>query len=215
MNERKFLPAFSHLSEKFLCRKNTTLGVKHSFIIHWCCGIILVLHKPGKQIYFIKNDRMKKGIFALLVFATGYAVSAQEVIMQKQTTSGTYNAYSIPEQIRMEYQLNYGDPVLATWHPRDAMWVATTKSTDNRITHVYYSTEPWYMVDVPDRSPVGFRVTLPQINNYVPEDVITSAINQYGNNIYSITQLKATGNVDTYQVGLIENGVLRTVSMDR
>jgi hypothetical protein len=157
---------------------------------------------------------MKKGIIALLVLATGYAVSAQEVIMQKQTSSGTYNAFSIPEQIRVEHHLLYGDPALATWYPMTDMWVATPTTMNNRITHVYYTTEPWYLVDVPDRSAVGFSVTLPVINTFVPEEVITSAINKYGNSIYSITQLKTTGNVESYQVGLIENGTLRTVSMD-
>ena len=158
---------------------------------------------------------MKKVIIAFLALTTCYAISAQETKVVTTTSSGTYNAYSIPEPIRVQYEIEYGDPTIATWYPMNDMWIATTRSnTNNRITHVYYGTEPWYMVEVPDRTPVGFTVTLPVINTYVPEEVITTAINKYGNSIYSITQLKTQGNAESYQVGLIENGVLRTVLMD-
>lgn len=156
---------------------------------------------------------MKKGIIALLALTTGIAVSAQDEVIMKTQSSGTYNAFSIPEPIRIRYQSVYGDPSLATWQPATDMWFATVKGTDNRIMHVYYPTEPWYLVDVPDRD-VNYRVALPVLNTYVPEDIITSALSKYGDNIYSITKLRSSSSMDTYQVTLLENGTMRMVSLE-
>ena len=152
---------------------------------------------------------MKKLIIASLFLAAAYTVSAQEVKVVKMESSGTYSGYAIPDQIKIKYHTLYGDPALATWAPMDGWWHATIMNQDNRIVHVYYPTDEWYMVDVPDRDVFAYRVALPQINTHVPESVITTAMTKHGN-IYSITQMKS----GAYQVGVIENGVLKMVTMD-
>ncbi len=155
---------------------------------------------------------MKKVIIALLLAGTGYAVGAQEYVLYTTQTTGTYNAYSIPEPIKMRYVATYGDPSLATWQPVNGWWHATYKGADNRIDHVYYTTEPWYLVPVPGRE-ASFKISLPVTNTYVPDEVINAAVNRYGANLYSITQLATSDNMNAYQVGLLENGTMRTVIM--
>lgn len=156
---------------------------------------------------------MKKLIMIFLAFTAVYAVSAQEVIVYKSQATGTYNAYSIPEPIKINFQSNYGDPTIATWHPMNGWMHATYRTTDGRITHVYYSTQPYYLVPVPDRV-VDFKISLPVTNTFVPEDVIATAINRYGGSLYSITKLMTADNQDAYQVSLLENGTMRTVIMN-
>ena len=157
---------------------------------------------------------MKKLILVLLGFAIAYTVSAQEYVVLKGQSTTSYNAYSIPEPIVIKYREIYGEPALATWTPVTGWWQATYKGgAENRITHVYYSSQPYYLVPVPDRM-VSYKVSLPVINTFVSEDVIKVAINKYGDNLYSIKKIKTTDNVDAYQVGLIENGTLHTVLMN-
>src|SRR4029078_9403155 len=94
--------------------------------------------------------QMKKLILALAVITAGYAVSAQETIVYKASSSGTYNAYSIPAPIRINYQTVYGDPSLVTWDPMDGWWYTTKATNDNRFMHLYYPTDPWYLYITPD-----------------------------------------------------------------
>lgn len=154
---------------------------------------------------------MKKLILALFALTFVYAVSAQEVVTLKDKSTGTYSAYSIPEPILVKYTEVYGDPAIATWSPLPGWWMATYKGgVENRITHVYYTTEPWYLVDVPDDRMASYKVSLPVINSFVPEAVIKEAISKHGDNLYSIRRLKAADNSATYQVTLIKDGTSST-----
>jgi hypothetical protein len=168
-----------------------------------------------KRIFInLKTINMKKLILALVAFTAVYTVSAQETVVLEGKTISSYNAYSIPEPIIIQYREVYGEPALATWQPVTGWWQATYKGgAENRITHVYYSSQPYYLVPVPDRM-VSYKVALPVINTFVSEDVIKEAIGKYGDNLYSIKKLKTTDNVDAYQVALIENGIMRTVIMN-
>lgn len=156
---------------------------------------------------------MKKLILVLTVCIAGYAVSAQETIIYRTSSTGTYNAYSVPAPIRINYQTVYGDPTLVTWESMNGWWYTTNKSTDNRIMYLYYPTDPWYLEVVPDNRDSHYSVALPVINTYVPESIITTAINNYGNSLYSITKLVNADKMESYQVGLLENGTMRTVSL--
>ncbi|HUR65127.1 MAG TPA: hypothetical protein VMZ03_02150 [Chitinophagaceae bacterium] len=157
---------------------------------------------------------MKKVILAFAAFTAVYTVSAQETVVLEGRTASSYNAYSIPEPIIVQYKEVYGEPALATWSPVTGWWQATYKGgAENRLTHVYYSTQPYYLVDVPDRV-VSYKVALPVINTFVSEDVIKEAITKYGDNLYSVKKLRTTDNADAYQVALIENGTMRTVLMN-
>ena len=156
---------------------------------------------------------MKKLILTLVLFTAVYAVSAQEVVIYKAQASGTNLAYSVPEPIKIKFQSSYGDPNIATWQPMNGWWHATYRTTDGNITHVYYNTQPYYLVPVPDRI-VDFKVALPVTNTYVPQDVIQTAINRYGGSLYSITKLMTADNQEAYQVSLLDNGGTRTVIMN-
>lgn len=157
---------------------------------------------------------MKKVILALSAFTAVYTVSAQETVVLEGKTISSYNAYSIPEPIIVKYREIYGEPAIATWTPVTGWWQATYKGgAENRITHVYYSSQPYYLVPVPDRM-VSYKVALPVINTFVAEDVIREAINKYGDNLYSIKKIKTTDNASVHQVTLIENGTMRSVLMN-
>jgi hypothetical protein len=80
---------------------------------------------------------------------------------------------------------------------------------NNRLIHVYDNTQLYYL-----EKNANFKVALPVINTYVPEGVITVAINKYGNDLYSITGLKSASNEEVYQVCMIKNGVPDRIMMN-
>jgi hypothetical protein len=53
------------------------------------------------------------------------------------------------------------------------------------------------------------------LNTFVPDVVITNAINTYGNDLYSITKKLSTGNEESYHVTVIKNGVSEVILMNR
>ena len=146
-----------------------------------------------------------------MVLAAGYASSAQVTAAYKVQSAGSNNTYSVPEPILINFQTTYPGATMATWEPMSGWWSATYKDDNNRIIHVYYSTQPYYLEKGRD---VNYNVALPVINTYVPETVITAAINSYGASLYSITTIKAINNDVVYQVCLMENGAAKTVWMN-
>jgi len=154
---------------------------------------------------------MKKIILAVIVLAAGYALNAQVTVAYKVQTTGSDKTYIVPELIRPSVQTSYPDATMVTWQPTTGWWSATDKVENNRVIHAYYSTQPYYLEKGRD---VNYIVALPVINTYVPESVITAAINSYGTTLYSITKIKAANNDEVYQVGLMENGTAKTVWMN-
>ena len=77
------------------------------------------------------------------------------------------------------------------------------------MARVYYKTQPYYL-----ERDESFRLSLPVLNTFVPDDVIASAISTYGNDLFSITATKAGENVQAYNVTLIKNGLSEIVSMN-
>jgi hypothetical protein len=94
-------------------------------------------------------------------------------------------------------------PMTSDW------WYATYKNENNRIVRVYYNTQPWYMM-----RGESFKASLPVFNTYVPDVVVTNAINTYGNDLYSITRRVSNGNEEVYHVTLIKNGVSEIALMN-
>ncbi|HKC37230.1 MAG TPA: hypothetical protein VKB95_14240 [Chitinophagaceae bacterium] len=145
---------------------------------------------------------MKKIFCAAIILAAAYTVSAQEVVMYKTTTNEFDYSSQVPASIRANFQASYPAATTVTWMPMTSdWWYATYKTDNNRIVRVYYNTQPWYMM-----RGESFRASLPVLNTYVPTDVITNAINTYGNNLYSITRRLSNGNEDVYHVTIIKNG---------
>ena len=151
---------------------------------------------------------MKKTIFAVVLLVAGYSLCAQKTVVYQSTSSNS--TYSTPEPIKVNFQTYYPEATVVTWEPSGEWWRATYKG-DNRITHVYYNTTTYYLEHP---SNANFKVALPVINTYVPDGVVTSAINSYGNNLYSITTMKAADGTEIYQVSTLENGNLKNVWMN-
>ena len=145
-----------------------------------------------------------------MVLAATYTVSAQEVVVYKTPTNDFDYSSQVPTTIRTNFQANYPTANTVTWMPMtNDWWYATYKTDNNRIGRVYYSTQPWYMM-----RGESFKASLPVLNTYVPELVITNAINTYGNNLYSITKRLSTGSEESYHVTIIKNGVSEVILMN-
>jgi len=153
---------------------------------------------------------MKKIFFAAMILGATYTISAQEVVVYKTTTDNFDYSSQVPTTIRTNFQASYPTASTVTWMPMtNDWWYATYKTDNNRIVRVYYNTQPWYMM-----RGESFKASLPVLNTFVPELVITNAINTYGNNLYSITKRLSTGNEESYHVTIIKNGVSEVVVMN-
>ena len=153
---------------------------------------------------------MKKIFCAAIILAATYTVSAQEVVVYKTITNDPDHSSQVPTVIRTNFQTSYPTATTVTWTPMtNDWWYATYKTDNNRIVRVYYSTQPWYMM-----RGESFKASLPVLNTFVPELVITNAINTYGNNLYSITKRLSTGNEESYHVTVIKNGVSEVIVMN-
>ena len=158
---------------------------------------------------------MKKIFCAAIMLATAYTLSAQEPVALRTTTTATVDYTSqVPVTIRTNFVAANPTVTQVTWMPMNTdWWYASYVTADNRMTRVYYNTQPWYMYE-PERNE-GFKVSLPVLNTYVPEDVITAAIRTYGNDLFGITARKpAEDGSQSYHVTLIKNGVSEIVLMD-
>jgi len=153
---------------------------------------------------------MKKIFCAAIILAAAYTVSAQEVMTYKATTNEVDYSSQVPASIRANFVANNPTTATVTWMPMTSdWWYATYKSDNNRIVRVYYNTQPWYMM-----RGESFKASLPVLNTYVPDVVITNAINTYGNNLYSITRRVSNGNDEVYHVTVIKNGVSEIALMN-
>ena len=145
-----------------------------------------------------------------MILAATYTVSAQEVVVYKTATDDLDHSSQVPTTILTNFQASYPTATTVTWLPMtDDWWYATYKTDNNRIVRVYYSTQPWYMM-----RGESFKASLPVLNTFVPDLVITNAINTYGNNLYSITKRLSTGNEESYHVTVIKNGVSEVIVMN-
>jgi hypothetical protein len=151
---------------------------------------------------------MKKIIIAGMLLAAGYSLCAQQSVAYNSQTVNSTGNYKTPEPIKMHFQTYYPGTTMATWQSNGEVWRATYKG-DNRITHIYYNSTPYYL-----EHPVSYKLVLPVTNTYVPDRVIEAAINSYGDNLYSITLMKGTDGNEVYQVCLLENGNAKNVWMN-
>src|SRR6187551_3972382 len=152
---------------------------------------------------------MKKIFCAAMVLAATFTVSAQEVVAYNSTTNDLDHSSQVPTVIRENFKTNYPTVTTATWMPVTNDWWYATYKENNRIARVYYNTQPWYMM-----RGESFKASLPVLNTYVPDAVVTNAINTYGNNLYSITRRLSNGNEEVYHVTVIKNGVSEITLMN-
>ena len=153
---------------------------------------------------------MKKIFCAAIILAVAYTINAQEVVTTYKTTNTEFNSSQVPVTIKTNFEANYPTATTVTWMPMTSdWWYATYKTDNNRIVRVYYNTQPWYMM-----RGESFKASLPVLNTYVPDGVISNAINTYGNNLYSITRRVPNGNEEVYHVTVIKNGVSEIALMN-
>jgi len=152
---------------------------------------------------------MKKCFLAALIMAAAYTLGAQEVT--NKTTPGEFDySAQVPATIKTNFQASYPNVTTVTWMPMtNEWWYATYKTDNNRIVRVYYNTQPWYMM-----RGGGFKASLPVLNTFVPDAVVTNAINTYGDNLYSITRRLPTGTDEMYHVTVIKNGKSEIIVMN-
>ena len=153
---------------------------------------------------------MKKIFCAAILLGAVYTMNAQEVVMYKSINNEVDYSAQVPASIRANFEANNPTTATVTWMPMTSdWWYATYKTDNNRIVRVYYNTQPWYMM-----RGESFKASLPVLNTYVPDAVITNAINNYGNNLYSITRRVSNGSDEVYHVTIIKNGVSEIALMN-
>lgn len=130
---------------------------------------------------------MKKIIFLMILVGGASTLLAQDSTSYSATSTGNYKAYNAPNNVRMNFQSTYPNATNVTWQPMNEWWVAKY-NTNNRLMRVYYGPNG-----------TSYALALPAIQNKIPEDVISKAINQYGN-IYDITMMKAANNSTVYMI---------------
>lgn len=135
--------------------------------------------------------------------------------MYNTTTTSNYSAYGIPDYVQRNFQTQYPSASNLTWTSPTADWYHGYYSDVNgRYTHVYYSTDPYYNSQYYPERVTGYTVSLPVLQTYVPDAVVTSAINMYKQNLYDITALQAKDSQEVYQVRVQDNGELKSMWMD-
>jgi hypothetical protein len=144
----------------------------------------------------LKKLTMKKIIFLMILVGGASTLFAQDITSYSATSTGDYKAYNAPNNIRMNFQSNYPNAADVSWQPMNEWWVAKY-TTNNRLMRVYYGPNG-----------TSYALALPAIQNKISEEVITKAINQYGNNIYDITMMKAANNSTVYMIRSMNNGTI-------
>lgn len=153
---------------------------------------------------------MKRIFLAAFTLAAAYTVNAQELMVTKTNSSEFSYTTQVPASIRANFEASNPSTTNVVWLPMGTdWWYATYKTDNNRIMRVYYNTEPWHLM-----RNNGFKASLPVFNTYVPDLIVTNAINSYGNNLYSITRRNSTGTEEVYHVTVIKNGVSEIVMMN-
>jgi hypothetical protein len=114
---------------------------------------------------------MKKIIFLMILVGGASTLLAQDNNSYSATSAGNYKAYNAPNNIRMNFHSAYPNATNVSWPPVKEWWFANY-TENNRLMHVYYGPNG-----------TSYSIALPAIENRIPEDVITKAIGQFGNNI--------------------------------
>lgn len=132
------------------------------------------------------------------------------------TSTSNYSAYGIPTYVQQNFQTNNPSASNVMWDRPTADWYhGYYLNSNGRYTNVYYSTDPYYNSSYYPERVVGYTVSLPVLQTYVPDAVITNALNQYKQQVYDITGMKSNHH-DTamYLVRILDNGELKNVYMD-
>ena len=132
------------------------------------------------------------------------------------TSTSNYSAYGIPTYVQQNFQTNNPSASSVMWDRPTSDWYhGYYLNSNGRYTNVYYSTDPYYNSSYYPERVVGYTVALPVLQTYVPDAVITNALNQYKQQVYDITAMKSNHHdTSMYLVRILDNGELKNVYMD-
>ena len=135
--------------------------------------------------------------------------------MYNTTTTANYNAFGVPNYVQMNFQTQYPAVTNLTWtSPTADFYHGYYSDNAGRYTHVYYSTDPYYNVQYYPERIVSYKVSLPVIQTFVPDAVVTTASNLYKHNLYDIAAMKGNNEQEIYVVRVFDNGELKSMWMD-
>lgn len=167
---------------------------------------------------------MKKIFLSAVLAVSSWMVFAQDntntttnqnTTSTQMSTTTSNNAYGIPNYVQMNFQTQHPSVSNLTWTTSTADWYHGYYSDANgRYTHVYYSTDPYYNVAYYPERITGYTVSLPVLQTYVPDAVITTATNLYKQNLYDITAMKGNNAQEMYLVRVMDNGELKNMYID-
>lgn len=130
------------------------------------------------------------------------------------TSTTDYSAYGIPNYVQQNFETAHPGTNSLMWDRPTADWYHGYYMDNGHYTHVYYSTDPYYNSTYYPERVTGYNVSLPVLQTYVPDQIISTAINQYKQNLYDITAIKGNNSQNLYQVRVLDNGQLRTMWID-
>ena len=137
-------------------------------------------------------------------------------VYNSTTTTSNYSAYGIPTYVQTNFQAQHPNVSNLQWTNSTADFYHGyyTDPTSGRYTHVYYSTDPYYNSQYYPERVTGYTVSLPVLETWVPDAVITTALNQYKQNLYDIAAMKGNNQTNMYVVRVLDNGELKSMYMD-
>ena len=125
------------------------------------------------------------------------------------SSAGSYSAYGteipyLPANVQTRFSQDYptGANNQYKWN-QYGDWYHTHYMNNGRLTQYFY-----------DQRGSGYSLALPVLQTYVPENIVASALNKYGSNLYSISMVKTNTGNDTYVVGLLDRGQISMHYLD-
>jgi len=125
-------------------------------------------------------------------------------------SSGSYSAYggtavaNLPANVQTRFGQDFpaGANNQYSWN-QYGDWFHTHYISGGRLWQYFYS-----------QRGDGYALVLPVIQTYVPENIISSAIQKYGSSLYSIAMVKTNNGNNAYQIGLLQGGQMNMQYLD-
>jgi hypothetical protein len=120
----------------------------------------------------------------------------------RTTTTTTYQIH-VPASIQTSFSISYPGVTANMWS-QSGDWYVSRYVENGRIMQVSYREDGKILTAT--MSPIK--------KSFVPDEVVSQAIQRYGANLYAIGSSKGTDGQEMYNVTLIENGQARTEWMN-
>lgn len=151
---------------------------------------------------------MKKILLTTLFLGGCAGLFAQDTTMNtvnqnaRNVNATSYNDYgnnvaNAPASFQSSFTKDYPAAANVTWQQSGDQWRASYNN-GGRITNVYYALNG-----------ANYSVSLPVLNTYVPEELVSKAVNMHSGNLYSITIIKGAEGQNVLGVTMLDNGLSR------